>query len=207
MQAAFPLTARNRCEPEVPVEAGQRSRGCVCVCVCAAAPRSFSPISRGRRAALGSAPARSPEPDRFRKARAAQRLAAVLGLFLCTAVFGLNSRSAFFFHSAEEVYELPGYALATPPVGFFTPSPLLSPANSPLPWKSRDKPGPKGHGYFEEPCEKPLVLPAGPGAHFGNGDAGSGRNPPGSGPPLAWVYDLFLYITYKPACISHFFPP
>lgn len=71
--------------------------GGVCVCVCAAAPRSFSPISRGRRAALGSAPARSPEPDRFRKARAAQRLAAVLGLFLCTAVFGLNSRSAFFF--------------------------------------------------------------------------------------------------------------
>lgn len=68
----------------------------------------------------------------------------------------------FFFHSAEEVYELPGYALATPPVGFFTPSPLLSPANSSLPWKSQDKRGPKGHGYFEEPCEKSLVLPAGP---------------------------------------------
>lgn len=61
-----------------------------------------------------------------------------LGLFWWSAVFGLNRPS--FPHSLTRRKRLMNFlgtcSRSLPPPGVYTPSPSLSPANSPLPWKS-----------------------------------------------------------------------
>ena len=79
----------------------------------------------------------SPHHCGFRKARAARTLAAAGGLLGCAGFPSLFCRAGMrVFRSAEEVYELNGYALASSVWAYFTPCAVLIPRVSSLRWKS-----------------------------------------------------------------------